>query len=134
MRVGLVACAAKKKDYATSADTLYDSQLFRKSSSYARNAYDCWFVLSARYGLVEPTMRLSPYDETLNTKSRAERDAWGVMVRNQLRMHQLDTAELYAHAGRHYREPLERLGIILVAPLAGLGIGQQLAWYAARSS
>lgn len=132
MRVGLVSCAAKKLDHAAAAQDLYVSNLFRKSSSYARDAYERWFILSAKWGLVEPTMRLSPYDETLNTKTRTERDDWGLMVANQLRMHSLGGAELFVHAGRHYREPLERQGLTLLAPLAGLGIGQQLTWYKAR--
>ena len=38
------------------------------------------FVLSAKHGLVEPTKVIAPYEETLNTKSRHERNEWTKLV------------------------------------------------------
>lgn len=141
IRVGLVGCGALKRPERAPARELYTGELFRRASSYAEEHYDAWWVLSARWGLVHPDTVLAPYNERLSGR-RPARLAWGREVARDLELVlcrlyavvDMDDVELYAHAGREYREPLEAAGLVLVAPLAGLGIGQQLAWYGVRAS
>lgn len=135
MRVGLVACARRKGPRPAPARRLYTSPLFRAAAGYCERAYDRWYVLSARHGLVEPGQVLAPYDLTLSALSTGERLGWAAEVVYALRAAGVADACLYLHAGGHYRAALEQWGrrsgdlLRLHAPLAGLGIGQQLTWY-----
>jgi hypothetical protein len=131
-QIGLVACVGKKRPIATRAKDLYDSPLFAKSRTYAERHSDGWYILSAKYGLVHPEKVIEPYEETLNTKPRRERDEWAQKVWGELR-HILtpgDCAILLA--GSKYRESLMPLmtahGCEVKVPMEGLGIGQQLQW------
>ena len=169
--VGLVACAATKAATHQPARLLYRSNLFRAASGYAARTYDHWFILSARHYLVHPDEDLDPYDQTLKTMRKDDREHWARLVELDLRCgHGCRTegrrtwpvttpqlrlgawlqegrdadppaerrVDLWLHAGNDYTEPLaERIRALgtpfdVHLPLAGLGIGQQLAWYAAR--
>jgi hypothetical protein len=39
-----------------------------------------WFILSAKYGLVDPGQVIEPYEMTLNRMGRRERQAWAERV------------------------------------------------------
>lgn len=52
MRVGLVGCVKSKRSQA--APELYVLPLFRGRRAWVKRTCDCWFVLSAKHGLVEP--------------------------------------------------------------------------------
>lgn len=137
MRIGLVSCAAQKLPYTKMAAELYTSPLFVKASRYASRTYDTWYILSAKYGFIDPDEIIDPYDVTLNTMSRTERQAWVQKVFEQIALRDLVRSgnTFYFHAGKRYREGLVELlrqhGASVEVPLADLGIGQQLAWYKA---
>ena len=132
-RIGLVGCVKKKRKQGSKAGDLYISDLFIKARRYAETHYDGWFVLSARYHLVDPETYIHPYDETLNEKTTGDRKEWSKVVFNQIRDKFPSSCELYFHAGTRYREFLVPLlidaGYSCKAPLEGLRIGEQLAWY-----
>jgi hypothetical protein len=139
MNVGLVACGKTKRSTPSPAEDLYTGQLFRSAREYARTHYDRWYILSAKHGLVAPTTVLEPYEQTLNTMTIVDREAWARRVLAQLVAEGLHIGSkgfliderYYFHAGRRYVEFLEK-PLIGTVPLAGLGIGQQLAWYKAN--
>lgn len=127
-RIGLVSCSKAKLDTPARARDLYSpSDLFRKASGYCAAAYDDWYILSAKYGLVRPDDQLEPYDVTLKNMTMVEKKRWGEMVARQIR--DLSPAELNAHAGREYVKPLTDAGLELSEPLAGLSIGRRKQWY-----
>jgi hypothetical protein len=134
----LVGCVKEKRKHRYPAKDLYISDLFIKTRKYAETNYDRWFILSARYHLVEPETYIEPYDETLNDKTTAERKEWSAVVFNQIRekIPNPSSYELYFHAGTKYREFLIPLlteaGYSCKVPLKGLKIGEQLAWYKRR--
>lgn len=147
MRIGLVACAKTKLARPAPARALYTSVLFRKASAYCERTYDRWFVLSAQWGLVAPERVLAPYDLTLRELSPEARLDWAASIVGGLSDAGLTGEVLCLHAGGHYRRALERYVALFhdeagvpaprprlrfEAPLAGLGIGRQLAWYTAR--
>ncbi len=68
LRIGLVACAKRKLDHKSRAEDLYASTLFSKAKEYAEKNYEEWFILSAKYHLVDPNQEIDPYDESLNSK------------------------------------------------------------------
>lgn len=114
---------------------MYISDLFIKARRYSEEHYDRWFILSAKYHLVEPDTFIEPYDETLNEKTKAERLKWAETVFRQIRdkLSYPPSYELYFHAGIRYREFLIPLlvgaGYACKVPLEHLKIGEQLAWY-----
>jgi DGQHR domain-containing protein len=132
LTVGLVACAKTKAGGPRPAAELYASPLFRKAAAYCRRSYDRWFILSARHGLVEPSTVLAPYDHTLLRLTQADREAWADRVVAELDRRSLRHARFFLHAGRAYAGVLtDKLDCEL--PLAGLGVGRQLAWYGRRT-
>ena len=142
MKIGLIACSKRKLSHAAKARDLYSpSDLFKKALAYAEENYGRIYILSAKYGLVGLDETVEPYDETLNDMNKQQRDFWAWKVYNQMIERDLlipGMTSLYFHAGRKYRDPIIKLiekywrGIHLEAPLEGLGIGQQLAWYKNR--
>lgn len=130
--VGLISCASKKHAIATQAKDLYRSALFAKSREFVEQRCDSWFILSAKYGLVEPSEVVEPYNETLNLKSRVERDEWAEIVWASLLQRLRPDDHVTILAGERYRERLvPRLatyGCHVDVPMQGLGIGRQLQW------
>jgi hypothetical protein len=68
---------------------------------------DQWYILSAKYGLLNPAMVVGPYNETLNNMRKSERTQWARDVENDLRslLHPGDRVVFLA--GQKYREFLE---------------------------
>lgn len=133
----LVACGSSKLDHAAPARELYTGDLFQKARAYVEARGARWFILSAVHGLVDPLAVLEPYDCWIGAQDRAWRDDWGQRIAAQLERHERRawpfSAPIVALAGKDYREPLERAGIELRAPMAGLAIGLQKAWLASHT-
>lgn len=120
-RVFLIACSAGKiKADLVPARDLYNSQLFTLARSYAEMSSDPWFILSAKFGLLDPARLVAPYDESLNDKRSTERADWVRTVKSQLKERLLRSVELVMLAGRAYRDPLQHLletqGHIITVP------------------
>lgn len=132
--IALVACVSKKNDKARPARDLYKSDWFLKASAYANRKSDNWFILSAKYGLVDPETVIEPYDETLNKMPIKSRREWSKKVLNSL-IPQLGADDRVVFlAGMKYREflvnPLRSHGFQVEIPMEGLRIGEQLRWLA----
>ena len=151
----LIGCSKTKKavdfDPRTGGrvipEQLYGSQLFSKRVDYAKARGMRWAVLSARYGVWFPHIGLKAYDQTFSDMIPAEIAAWHVGVAQRLMeelweqynlgqsLNPIKPSELTIeiHAGADYCHPLTEIlravGIAVELPLAGLGIGEQLAWY-----
>lgn len=54
-RVFLVACVSAKRTWKFPARDLYDSPWFRGARSFVESQGGHWFILSAKYGLLDPT-------------------------------------------------------------------------------
>ena len=134
----LVACVKEKLSVPAAARDLYVSPLFRKEREYAERVGLPWFILSAEHGLVVPDEWLSPYERYLPDTPPSFRRAWGTWVVERLELLAGSVAgrTIEIHAGSTYvealRTPLETKGASLFEPLAGLGMGQRLAWYGAQ--
>ncbi|MBS0211536.1 MAG: hypothetical protein JSS27_21550 [Planctomycetes bacterium] len=137
-RVGLISCVSKKQSTAAQAKDLYCSALFTKSREYVQQRCDSWFILSAKYGLLEPNEFIEPYEETLNAKSAKERFQWADDVWSSLRSRIHPGDDIVVLAGERYRERLVPLisahGCRVDLPMQGLGIGRQLQWLSNQQS
>lgn len=132
--IALVSCVSMKRPRAAAARDLYTSPWFRKASGYAEAVADGWYVLSAKYGLVDPGRVIEPYDETLNEMGSRERRAWAAGVLRQLEVVLRSGDKVIMLAGQRYREgligALRARGVQVSVPMEGLGIGEQLHWLA----
>jgi hypothetical protein len=142
----LIACSEKKLSHASPAAELYTGQLFRLSRRYAEHLGGAWRILSAKYGVVDPRQIIEPYDRTLRGKGRDEVRQWAAWCQCDLihamaelgceetRGDYLDFPRVIILAGKDYVQPLLRWTMLshyrdrVETPLAGLGIGKQLAF------
>lgn len=124
----LVACCSRKLDSAAPARDLYQGALFKFSAAYCQRHGFRWAILSAKLGLVEPEQVVEPYEARLSGR-RVDQALWAERVFDSLRLAGLPGRVIFL-AGSDYRRELgARLavaGVECQAPLAGLGIGQQL--------
>lgn len=135
--IHLVACVGQKLDRRAPAADLYRSDWFVKARRYVEATGSPWFILSAAHGLVRPDDWLDPYDVTLRDLAAEERRRWGETTVAQLRgvIGLAHSGLIVFLAGLLYREPLLAFaGTRAVIPMAGMAIGRQKAWLAARSA
>jgi hypothetical protein len=135
MKIALISCTKLKQTGSCQAQNMYlPSPLFKKASTYIKNNYNTWFILSAKYGLLEPDRIIEPYNVTLNAFSKKELTEWSEKVYQELLKYSITKIDFFA--GNKYRSKLipllEKDGIICNIPLQGLGIGQQLHYYNER--
>jgi len=138
--VGLVSCVKSKRDEPAVPKDLYTSAYFEKMRAYAEREHDDWWILSAKYGLLDPDGEpIAPYDETLTGAPVARKREWAERVYSELDDGGLldDSTALVLHAGKaYYGELLPLLEDSDVAeisiPTEGLAIGETLAWYSER--
>ena len=133
IKIALISCTKLKQSYPCEAQEMYlPSQLFKKAINYIKQKnYDKWFILSAKYRLLNPSDLIEPYDLTLNNIKLEKVKKWSEQVFNQLVVYNIN--EIYFYAGEKYRKYLipllEENNITCNIPLKGLGIGQQLQYY-----
>lgn len=132
----LVSCVKSKRAHQASARDLYTSTLFQGSRRLSERLAKRWYILSAKYGLVEPSQVIEPYELTLNRLGIAERRKWAEIVVDRLMTHEPDLAHVAFLAGQRYREfvipALSSKGIAIDVPMMHLRQGEQLAWLARR--
>lgn len=131
MEVVLIGCVSGKLNRPARARDLYTSPLFVRRRLYAQRSTKRWAILSALYGLVQPDDFLRPYDLALTSLTAAEREEWGARVRHQfVRDYGTDVSRVEIHAGGAYVRAFgSPAGVEVAAPLSGLSLGRQLAWY-----
>src|ERR1051325_4499617 len=129
LHVILIACSASKLDHPAPAKDLYTGELFQKSKAYAEVTRHPYYILSARYGLLEPDKTITPYNFTLKTLRQRERLAWAIRVADSIVWHVPAGSALTILAGNDYAASLEsiltRKAFTINRPLKGLAIGQQ---------
>jgi len=129
-RVVLISCVSKKLSYKSKAKDLYISTLFKLNFKYAKSLNpDKTFILSAKYGLLNPEQEIEPYNETLNTKSTQEIKNWAQKILSDLKKQtDLENDEFIFLAGIKYRKFLISHIKNYKVPLNGLTIGRQLSF------
>ncbi len=132
--IGLVGCVKRKLTHSAPAHLLYTSAMFKREHEWASVRCDRWFILSAKHGLVAPEAVLAPYEETLNKRSKAEKEIWSADVLDQLVtvLATLRGRHFEIYAGRNYfgfglSAGLIERGATVSIPWSGLGLGQRAA-------
>lgn len=129
--IALVACCKSKRTDPAPAHLLYTSALFQGAARYAQAHADVWFILSAKHGLVSPGTVLEPYEMKLSSLSFAARRTWATQIADLLYVSVKTPGHIIMIAGSTYRKdlvPLLLKGFTMDVPMAGLRLGQQLAF------
>ena len=131
-RVCLVACVSSKASVRTKAKDMYRSPLYKKCYSFVTGHFDKWYILSAKYGLLEPERIIEPYEETLNSMPSQSRREWTQKVLEQVFQKTDSQDEITFLAGKRYREglvsQLRKRGNKVNVPMERMPIGKQLQW------
>lgn len=127
-----IACTKKKQGYPCKAKEMYrPSQLFRGGWKYAESLKpDAIYILSAKYGLLNPETIIEPYEKTLITEKDAQIRQWSIMVADQIKkegINRMDHAVFLC--GKPYRKYIQNLFPNHSAPVSHLGIGKQMQFY-----
>lgn len=135
MRVVLISCVSKKLGHKARAKDLYVSPLFRLNLTYAmRLNPDKIFILSAKFGLLNPERYIEPYDMTLNKMPEPELRRWSDKVLADLKKEiDLDKDRVIFLAGNRYRKYLIPVIRHYEVPLLGLPIGKQMSFLKANT-
>jgi hypothetical protein len=142
-KIVLIGCGKSKRSTAAKAKDLYTGPLFKARRKAAEASGARWFIVSALHGLVDPETVLEPYDVRLGDDAprgtmfqptrRNAIAAWGRGVTAALAALVDGRADIELHAGKDYRDGIAAAHAAFVAsitaPAAGLGVGQQLAFY-----
>lgn len=140
-KIVLIGCGKAKLDHAADAADIYTGSLFRARAEYAKASGVSWWIVSAKFGLLEPDTWIEPYDLKLADLPPVDQCAWRLQTVSALldgfpddcTARQMKAIVVELHMGADYAEGL--YDAILAAgmsagwPVKGLGIGQQLAWY-----
>lgn len=127
MIIGLVACCSKKLNTKLPAKDMYISTLFKYSMKYLSKRCDNIFILSAKYGLLELSEEIEPYNKFLNKISKVDRNKWNIEVLTKLKKKtNLENDKFIILAGKKYREELIKYIKKYDIPMKNLGIGKQL--------
>lgn len=148
--IALIGCGKKKRSYACPARELYTGPLFTAQREWADANADAYFIASAKHLILEPDQVIEPYNlsmRQLDAETRRTR-AWQIQLHFRSRWIDFCT---FGKSARGYVVAVTRPRVVLLAsrdylfgfhewqqrandsfafetPLAGKGIGQQLAW------
>jgi hypothetical protein len=107
--------------------------MFQKTKAYGEALKpDKMFILSAKYGLLPMDKQIEPYDLTLKTMKKDEKDKWGAMVKQQMSKVGVNpqSDKFTFLTGSEYMKPLEEFipeGNI-EKPMEGKRMGERLSW------
>ena len=131
-KIALIGCTSKKQDYECPAIEMYTkSNYFNLKLDYCRKInVDKIYILSAKYGLLEPETIIKPYDLHLGKTSKDYRLNWSENVLKNLKgKTDLENDEFIILAGNDYMKYLLKHIPNNFNPVKGLGIGQQMKFF-----
>lgn len=123
----LIACCKQKGSRPDNAIALYKSPLFVKSVAYAQYVGLPIYILSAKHGLILGNTIIAPYDVTLNSMDKEEKDQWARCVAVQIKA-RFNQGTLLCLAGENYLKFSNYCDNEIINPMRSLGIGQRLKW------
>ena len=131
-KIALIGCTSKKQDYECPAIEMYTkSNYFNLKLDYCRKInVDKIYILSAKYGLLEPETIIKPYNIHLKETSKDYRLTWSENVLKDLKdKTDLESDEFIILAGNDYMKYLLKHIPNNFNPVKGLGIGQQMKFF-----
>lgn len=114
--------------YSCAAQEMYSkSTLFNKAMKYClKKQYDSIFILSAKYGVLNPLDEIENYELSLNQFSRTEIINWAEKCAESL-MGKCDSESCFDfYAGKSYFDELSKRLPMATNILKGMQIGERL--------
>ena len=123
----LIGCVKMKRSKPCAAVDMYISPLFRLRLRYAQKLGMKCYIISAKYGLLEPQTIIAPYNATLKDMTSRERKMWAIRVIQELERREKigRGGRVLVLAGKEYRQYLARFYRVSY-PFGGMKFGQQL--------
>jgi hypothetical protein len=121
--IGLISCGAAKTKSITMARSLYIGPVFMASKTYIERRCVEWAILSAKHHLLMPTTIVEPYDLTLTTMAKAQRDEWSRRTKAMIQ-ERWPSERFLVIAGDRYAGAIEGLDVVM--PFKGLSLGRLL--------
>lgn len=131
-KIALIGCTSRKQDYKCPAIEMYTkSNYFNLKLDYCKKInVDKIYILSAKYGLLEPEEIIEPYNVHLKETSKDYRLTWSENVLKDLKdKTDLESDEFIILAGNDYMKYLLEHIPNHYNPVKGLGIGQQMKFF-----
>ena len=131
-KIALIGCTSRKKHYKCPALEMYaKSNYFNLKLDYCQKiGVDKIYILSAKYGLLEPNEIIEPYNIHLKNTSNDYKHNWSNNVLNELKEKtDLKKDEFIILAGNNYVKYLLEHIPNHFNPVKGLGIGQQMKYF-----
>jgi len=133
-KIVLLSCTKSKLDKPAPAKDMYSpSPMFQKTKVYGEALKtDTMFILSAKYGFFPMDKQIEPYDLTLKTMKKEEKDQWGETVKGQMsKMGVNPQSDKFVFlTGAEYMKPLESFipAENVEKPMEGKRMGERLQW------
>lgn len=142
-KIALVGCGSAKNPGVLPAKDKYSSSYFSVKRNYAEIVCDDWFIVSAKYGLLDPDKRIDDYDVSVddftdagvrNLMEAVSGDLWDEIADEEDTI--ADDVEVHFLLGSSYLDPLKNKVYWLhnnpsttpVFPFEGTsGIGEQMS-------
>lgn len=131
-RVAIIPCTNQKSTVPGPAREVWQGANFQLTLYHAEKYYDRVFIMSYKYGLIEPDTLIEPYDIDLKTASAAERLEWWWTVREHIKKLAEEHPDLIAvytgkfERNRFLREFVRNGYRRLIIPWESDAIGQRM--------
>ena len=112
-KVALIGCGAAKNPGVLPAKDKYSSNYFRLKRDYGEIVCDDWYIVSAKYGLIDPNQKIDDYDTSITDLERDEvreltesidNDLWDILSNDE---EIEEETEVHFLMGSSYLDPLE---------------------------
>lgn len=127
-----ISCVKTKRSSRCMAKDMYISPLFKKAYQYALKfvSEDKIYILSAKYGLINSSQMIDPYEKTLNAERDKERKVWAYNIVQQMKAKGIPLdSSIMLLGGVNYTKYLNIVLKNASCPLKGLSMGKTLQWY-----
>jgi len=134
-KIALVGCGNAKNPGVLPAREKYSSNYFSLKRGYGEVVCDDWYILSAKYGLLDPDREIDDYDVSIDDLTDAGKMNWAESICDDLEPVIEEIDEIHLLLGSSYLDPLnEKLkplvanhDVELVYPFEETsGIGEQM--------
>lgn len=130
--VYLLTCSRRKLNKSAAAKDLYISPSFIAARKIAEKRGDSWYIISAKHGLIDPELKLKPYDVSLSSFSEDEIEKWSSNVVKSI-TNNLNINDKIIFLGDDFyfnslSEKLCSVGFVAHSPLLGKTNDEKLHW------
>lgn len=131
--VAIIPCTNQKSDHPAPAREVWVGHHFQLVLAHAEMFYDRVFVMSYKYGLIDPDFHIEPYDIDIKNSKAADKLRWWFNLRSDIRLLSSWNPLLVAlYTGDIERDRIMREFVRsgtrqVILPFEGLSIGKRMA-------